>query len=229
VRGRCNFPANKNSRKKKSRNRKRGSKQTNNGGGIETAVRRIIYPPRVATSERVEVKFLDSELGPVAVTSAGQLTKLSTVAQGATSSQRVGDEIQTEALSLKVNWTAVAGGGIVRTIVLQWNLSDSIVAPSLLGILKTPAAAANYPLAHYNIQNVEQEVFSVLSDKLSFVNTAGGPQTFQESIVVKPKGSCRYDAAALTGQGMFYVLFVSDNLAAQCVVSMTARLLYTDS
>jgi len=221
---------NKTKRKKAKRARSALAKQRKNGGGVGAAVERILHPPTITIPQRVEVKYYDVYVASAMITSAGQLTKLNPVPQGAGVSSRIGDEMLAKKVSLRVTMGNSTGAALncVRVIVFQWLLADSVVAPSLLGVLSNSGTAADYPSQPYNLQNVEQEVFSIILDEMITMDNVSRT-THSMVRELNLNLSTRFDAAAVTGQGCIYLLFVTSQGINGVTMRWSSRLLYTDS
>jgi hypothetical protein len=217
-------------KKKKSRSRARAAKSQLLSGGVEAAVARILHPPTISAPQRTEVKYFDVTTAIANVSSAGQITKLNAVPQGAGVSSRIGDELLVKKVSLRLYLanSIVASQNAVRVIVFQWLLSDSVVAPSLLGVLKNSGTAADYPIQPYNLANVEQEVFAVyLDESFAMDNVSETTKVMTRELTIN--SATRYDAAAVTGQGCLYLLIVSGQGVNGVNVNWSSRLLYTDA
>ncbi len=181
--------------------------------------------------QRTEVKYFDVDFSSATITSTGSITKLCAITQGTAVSQRVGDEILAKRVSIRLHASqpaATAAANCFRIIVFQWLMSDSVVAPSLLGVLKNSGFATEYPSQPYNIQNVEQQVFSVVWDEMVALDNVSRT-SYCVTKELNLNSAVRFDAAAVTGQGCFYMLLVTSQATNGVNARWNSRLLYTDS
>lgn len=116
----------------------------------------------------VEEKMVDTNNTTTAITSAGQISGITLMAQGSDYNLRQGNSIALRSLRLSYfvsGNTSVSNGNYLRTIVVR-DLECSGSAPTLAGLLETTFAgdAINSPFLHYVADRYE-----VLYDEVDWV------------------------------------------------------------
>ncbi len=172
----------------------------------------------------VEMKRLYGEITtPVAISTAGLITNLCSVAQGAGNSQRVGDKISMKKAVLRLALVHQDSTNVVRLMVVKW---FEVGTPSLANILEAPAAGYNYPYAPINWNNRHQ--FRVMYDNMvaSSTNTNA---VLVEKIFLKNLGPQQFQVGStIPEQGSLYFVVVSDSVASGPTLNLMWTVSYTD-
>jgi hypothetical protein len=185
-------------------------------------------------------KYFDTVTGLDTTTSSGKVTNLSAIPQGASISNRVGDEIYLESIEFAMNIqfivTAAGSASALRLILFQYYLDTSLASASASTVLQYTAQP--YALASpFNMTNLRQENFGIIWEQLfplaGNVNTANGVGNYGPTStfirkVFPIKRRLRYDAAATTGNGHLYLLAVTDSSTAGPTYSWVSRVNYSD-
>jgi len=190
---------------------------------------------RSMIASNIETKFTTEGYSST-VLAAGNFWQVTTLGQGLQGYARVGDRIDIHRIELNYKITAPVGGLItaadvfdtVRVILFRWHMDDAADAPALAKILSVPLNGAHTDTTLYNYNRDMQTKFSIIYDKthvvynqpvwdgtnvsykpgVGHVFTSGtlefvGPQCKGKSI--------QFNAGTNTGEGMVYMLFVSDS------------------
>jgi len=201
-------------------------------------------------TENIETKFAILDSSGISVLTTGTITDLSTIGQGVTRDDRVGDRLRLKKLDWRCKVVASTGGLLasadaydtVRVILFRW-WDDTAVNPPLLGnILKQGASGTDYTVASLNADDAEQ--YSIISDECYVVyNTtvyngsalAVEPGPGHVAFVKKsftPPGDkhVTYVNNANTGVGHVFMLAISDSAFTPHPTMAYAMLLeYTDA
>jgi len=178
----------------------------------------------------VEEKFAVLDLS-VAQISGSTVTDLSTIGQGVTQQERVGDQLTLRRLHWSFKVVASTGGLLtgadaydtVRVILFRWWGDSAAAAPVVADILKLGASNTDYTIANYNYDNKEK--YKILSDFCHVVYNApiyngsaiavepgpGHVWIHREDIQKVGNPVVYYNNNANTGSGHVYVWYISDS------------------
>lgn len=207
-------------------------------GALAQATRRMVTTQvDRAISRRAEEKFIDTLQASAGVTNLGTLLAIASPAVGNTVNTRIGDSIITKRLEVQYNVTGYDVTNIMRVILFQWHNDDGLNAPAIGDIIS--AADVGTPLAPLGRLNWDQwkaKDFTVIMDNvhtLRWNNTTAAPgsdsQTVRKNIEKGFTKRIQLNAAAVTGFGNFYLLFISDSaVAGHPKFECTIRHVYTD-
>jgi hypothetical protein len=170
----------------------------------------------------LEAKFLDNNAS-LALTFNGSLVNAALVPQGSAQSQRLGDSI--DVLGLELRWMSNVANvtDVLRVIVIESGApSGSVTAGTIVAGLTGVTA----PVGSLNFTGVRQNDFAVLHDSLHRLS-AGLPSL--AVVEIPHKNRLQFDAAATSGTGHLFVLFVGGTNAAGGTIQYWTRLFYTDA
>lgn len=196
-----------------------------------------------------EIKVLDVNTGSTSVTTAGVTAKLSSVAQGASQNQRVGDQLLAKQLQFMYTITVGATGLIaaadqyntVRVIIFEWHQDDGLAAPTVANILDTglsvtkTISAYNWDTNHdYRIlYDQSHVVFNTPiwnGAAVTWSHGVGGTFATSKPVTIPLSHKLDYDASTTFGTRMIYALFISDSaFTPNPTIEMTSRFLFEDS
>lgn len=207
---------------------RRGGRRRAKRGGKKLAtvntVKRLI-------SKRQEHKYQLGTLDATAMPATGTVSKLETIAQGSTDSDRVGDEMHITRISIRgsviVNNTAVYNRA--RFICFQWKPDDTSLSPTVSMILNNTANTTQLVEGITNHDRSQQ--FNVLFDRTFTVNYNGRAiQEFRKVISPKLyKKDLKFTSGANTGSNQLYVLYVGDQVTNTPLLNLQMQVQYTDS
>jgi hypothetical protein len=190
---------------------------------------------RSMIESEIETKYTTEGLSTT-ISNAGTFWQVTTLGQGLQGYARVGDRIDVHRIELNYKITAPVGGLItaadvndtVRVILFRWKMDDAADPPAVTKILSAPLNAAHSDITQYNYNRDMQEKWSIIYDRTHVVYNQ--PVYDGTNVVYKPgddhvycsgtlefKGkqchgkSINFNAGTNTGEGMIYMLFVSDS------------------
>lgn len=190
---------------------------------------------------RVETKYIDC-LNQVltGIQNNGTIFSISNPSQGAGQAQRVGDSITIKKIVIRYSCVGYDPTNLMRVIVFKW-LNDNAVSSPATGYIMDNGwlGQDTAPLADYNFNNIAGHDFVVCYDKLhTLSNNAAGAapgSTVRAGKIVltgkklhKPK--IEYNAGLTTGEGMYYLLVISDSgVAGHPKFNAAGRTTYIDA
>jgi len=199
------------------------------------------YPHNRATiatpRPRAEIKLRQDYAAAMGATQAGFLVDLSSVSEGALSSQRENKVVRSVSLDLRGSATAASStdaGQNLRVVVFRWN--QGYMTPAVGTILETTIGSGPVPpfLATYNQLNAKN--YKILSDKTVALRAATignsadfdgipAPFTFHRSIsdmiTYNGTASADHDAA-------YYVMFILQNAVPSATISLSIAYRFID-
>jgi hypothetical protein len=174
---------------------------------------------------RKQVKFLDNNSSN-SLTTTPTIFDLSSVAQGNTVYQRIGQSIIAKALKVRALFTIADATQVMRIVIFKWFMSDTSDVPSTgeLFDLSGSAAIYNLPFLLYKPSR-----FKILYDKTITMSTNWQPvQMLEMSIPLNHQ--VEFDIGANTGRNHVYVWLVSDSsVSTHPVCDLTTQLVYNDT
>jgi hypothetical protein len=203
---------------------------------------------RAMISASLERKSFYTTTGSVAVTTAGTLYCLSSIAQGHADTQRVGDELHKKTLEFMYHITVGATGLIaaadqyntVRLVIFIWHEDNGLAAPTPALILQLASATSpTSALSNYDTKHL----YKILSDEQHVVyNTpiwnGAAPIWYHgpgaNFAPIRPRkialsGSIEFDADTVVGEGHVYALVISDSaFTPNPTIELNTRLDYDD-
>jgi len=184
----------------------------------------------------LEVKFLDTAANYANISAAGTLAQLTTIAQGAGGSQRVGDEVRLQKLILRVagyqnNTTSVQLPNIVRVIVFRWNEYTNATAPTGTAVLQVASVGSigQTITSPYCAVYLHSGDLQILHDSWHY--TSLNSNSFATKIELDLDSELSFVAAATTGSGHLYLALFSDDVGvvSPCPsVAYNARVQWVD-
>jgi hypothetical protein len=182
----------------------------------------------------IETKFHDAVNVHTAST-AGDVYCISELAQGLTSTDRVGDSIKLQHIEIrgKVTCGSAATTSIIRFIAFR-DLDGYGTAPTAAQVLELTGSVST-PLSPYKFNNNTR--FSILFDEtftlqygsdLKAQGTSSTSFYFAEAHGGHVKYLTGAAAPAADGKGSIYILIASDEATNVPLVSAYSRILYTD-
>jgi hypothetical protein len=178
----------------------------------------------------IETKFIDLVTNADNINTTGGAYCISQVAQGLTSTSRVGDSVRIQHLELRGR--AVANISAVSTsfrILVVRDLDGYGTAPTPADVLEYTGVvhAPRSPRKYNKLQR-----FSVLFDEVVELQTSTGVSSIPFVFETAHQGHVLYlgttAAAASNGKGSVYVMFVSDESTNTPTVSFVSRMTFTD-
>ena len=175
-------------------------------------------------------KYIDVTTN-ASVLSTGTITSLSSVTQGVTVVQRIGDTIFWKDMYLNYTLEAINADVFTtsRIIIFQWHPNSALAVPTVNDILQSPNLTSMYDWQFSN-------QYTILYDKvhsqagITAAPTISGNQAFFGRINTIPcTKKVQYSPAASTGAELIYMLFISDSLIAPFPnLSCQSRITFTD-
>jgi hypothetical protein len=201
-------------------------------------------------SENIETKFAILDSSGISALTTGTFVDLSTIGQGVTRDDRVGDRLVLKKLDWRCKIVASTGGLLasadaydtVRVILFRWWDDTAVNTPLLGNILKQGASGTDYTVASLNKDDAEQ--YTLLSDDCYVVyNTTvyngsalavepgpGHVAFVKKTIVPGGDKHVTYVNNANTGVGHVFMLVVSDSaFTPHPIISYAMLLEYTDA
>lgn len=213
---------------------KRQPKQRNVSNARQSGLRRIDRPgalstepgvvtrkigttiPPVVKPQTKTVKYLETLLTGVNMSTSGAFTSLSAVSQGVTQGERLADTIWVERIDLSFAITTANADifNLARVVLLRWNLASALALPTTAAIFSNWSNA----LVH-SFQNFERRKdFTFLHDvRLNMTGVATNPtinsQHLVEATLTTHSSRIDFDLGSLNGVGNIYLFLGSDSVA----------------
>jgi hypothetical protein len=180
----------------------------------------------------IETKFLDTNVPSYTVSTTGSMTPISEIAQGLTSTTRVGDSLRIQHIEVRgrVQVNTSATNSLVRVMLVR-DLDGYGTAPTVADVLEVNASVGA-PLSPEKF--AKRERFSILFDELICVQSAisTGTAMIPFTFMTTHQGHILYlgstAAPASDGKGSVYLLAVSDEATDLPTVAFISRILFTD-
>lgn len=180
-----------------------------------------------------EKKFFDvsAGIGGVQVDYVGIIDDLSVPAQGSTNKTRVGDKITVTSIQGVCWWEAVNNLSVVRMIIFKWYDNSVPTTAQILEVVGDERAPIS-PLNHD--QKVRRKVFL---DKTYTLSQAADTwlRVFPFFVDLRKRGekqsAVHFDPGAVTGMGIFYVLFITEETTGsgnEAIIRYYIRTNFTD-
>lgn len=195
------------------------------------------YEVRKMIDSRLESKAIDtySNIGAQYGLGAGAImADVTLIASGATSTTRVGDQIDPISLHLRLYFQqqTTVTDSLTRVIVFQWR-PDNAVAPVIGDILDGGPGAIVSPFSQLNFDNrhlsrvLWDHQFRMLGSMASDLNT----HTVNKVIPLRRASKVNYDTGVNTGDHHIYVLIIGTNtsLTTGNLYTFNGRLLFKDA
>jgi hypothetical protein len=177
----------------------------------------------------VEEKIIQVSKGATACGTSGALESISTVAQGTNFTERIGNSIKLQHISVRgrIFLNNSATRTVVRILLIR-DLDGYGTTPNVGDIMESTGSAPDV-LSPYDFLNRKR--FSYLYDELVTINNTGDSSTVFQ-IEIPHEGHILYlgstAAAASNGKGSLYLLFISDESTHTPTYSFYSRVLFTD-
>lgn len=158
------------------------------------------------------------------VDSAGDLTNLTSIAQGVGASVRVGEELFLKSVIMSYEIIGADATNYLRVIVFQWHDAST---PAIADVLQP--GSGNPWIAPYNPSRTNS--YTVLWDK-AFSTTVNGPNSANGRVHLRTMRRKIEFAGTSTSaaSGQLYLIRISDSLAvANPSFAMNGLVLFTDS
>jgi len=223
-----NNNTNRNSKVNRKRKNKRNRRPANpglpahmiNDNPVATLVRDGGEPIKVGRRNRYgkTLKFFDSTYTTYTPSTSGVLQNLTTISQGVTESNRVGDICHLKHLVVNYNCNAANADvfSSVRVVIFQWRSNIALIAPVVTDIFQIAADGIG---AMFDVNY--SDMFTILYDKLhSFSGTFTAPTASSNQnwagYIDLTKANCKINFAAgsATGSNFIYLLAISDSAIA---------------
>jgi hypothetical protein len=197
-------------------------------GGRKSGVEDVLIPHDKVQNRTPELKHLDTNSGGYigGITTAGSITSISDIGQGAAGNQRVGDSVCIKGIDLRVAAYHQAGSvqGGLRFILFAYNEDTS---PSVALILQGTGSAAALVSPYYS-DHVQNSGLNILADFVFAGDSS--PDAFYYHRVFTGSWPITYNAGTTTGAGKLFLIAISDaGLATNCAnFQWWARVVYND-
>jgi hypothetical protein len=179
------------------------------------------------------VKFYDDIITPSNVTTTGSILNCYSIAQGIAQGQRIADKVWIKGMELSLTLTTANSDVFnrVRFIIFRWLPNTNYYSPAVASILQTPSTtgvespyyfegAVDYRVVYDRLYNLSGTVSAP---------TINSQKTDRRKFRI-PNQMTSYNANALSGSGMYFVLLLSDSaIVPYPVVSYSLRTYYVDS
>lgn len=221
-------------RKGRARKSKGGSKQNAVGqyasDAWSLAKRTAVGLNEIRKLINIETKFLDVVTNAASINTTGGTYCVSQLAQGLTSTTRVGDSLRIQHLELRGR--VVANGSATSScfrVLMFRDLDGYGTLPTMADVLEYNAVV-DAPRSPYKYNKLQR--FSILFDELIEIQTSTGVSSVPFTFSTAHQGHVLYlgtsAAAASNGKGSVYMGFVSDEATNTPTVSFTSRMTFTD-
>jgi len=213
-------------RKTKKYGRKRKYTRKYRKGGLATKafVKQQIH-------KNVETKWYELGQTPTGVDWNGAITRLTSVPQGTTDSQRVGDKLTIRGIHIKYQITTGDSTQLFRVLVVQWKPNTNLITPGVATLLTgVTLGTVNAPLANYVWDYTNQ--WSILYDKMHRLDAVSKPNVINmKRVNIKyAKKVVEFFAAGIEGSNHVYMVMVSDSGAGpHPTIAYQTRVLYDDA
>jgi len=198
--------------------RKRAFRRVKRGKGPVRMMRKIA---RQEVNKNIETHFQDVAQNPPAQFdyTTGQLYQLTQPTVGDTDGTRTGDKITIKSFKIRGRFEIEDYSPTTfRLIIFKWLANDATDVPSAGDIMELVTSAV---VPYYSLKK-DQAGFTFVTcyDKIMTLDTYHPSKTFQIKLSGKAltKGKLtpyvQYNAGAITGTGNYYMLAISDLLAA---------------
>lgn len=183
----------------------------------------------------VEFKYSDYDnnvtLSATPTTAGGQIFSINTLQEGSGPSNRDGNQVEFKNFNIHFNIASLSiPNSVIRMIVFKWKGQNG-ATPTIATVLNT-ATPAPYTLAHYNLDNVPQNV-QILSDKCYSTNT---DQAYvRKSLNISQEVKTRYQANTgsftdISTNGVFVMLLCNVvSGSSYPIVRLATRSRYIDN
>lgn len=232
---------------KKSKSARRGNRPAVQGASAAALTAMQKRQVRDMMRGRAEVKALDVDYA-AQVTTAGTVVKLTSVAQGVSHVQRVGDALFRKDMDILYSITVGATGLIaaadqyntVRVLIFEWLEDDGLVAPTVANVLDTGLVTIK-TLAQYNWDT--KHLYRILYDRqhvvfnqpvwngaaIQWAHGEDGTFATPSPITIGLNGRIDFDADATVGKGHVYALLISDSaFTPNPAIEFVSRFRFTD-
>ncbi len=178
----------------------------------------------------VETKFHDRTQTAFAVSTTGGGYCISQLAQGLTSTDRVGDSIKLQHIEFtgRIVANASAAQSLVRVLCFR-DLDGYGTAPTYADVCEYDASVSA-PLSPYKFNKKQR--FSILFDDLITIQSSTGISSVSFQFKTAHEGHVLYlgttAAAGSDGKGSIYLFFVSDEATNTPTAAFVSRITYTD-
>ncbi len=226
---------------KSSKNKKRGSKKTKQPKSVLDRIKQFsigdaadfAYNAYNAVGKlsgwNSEVKFVDTTRASATVSSGGDTTAVSLIAEGSTVSQRDGESVRAHGLELRISgfYNNTAAQNSIRCLVVVDAESNGAV-PAVTDVLETvgTGTSLNSPWAHLGAPR-----FDVVLDET--FNLGLSPSQFVATRVIPLHHHVRFTGAggaiANAKEGNVFVLLFSDVITNMPSAEFTTRFHYVDN
>lgn len=190
---------------------------------------------------KLESKYIDAlNVAYTGVTNAGSVVAMTYPSQGAGTAQRTGDSIDIRSIEIRYSFTGYDSSNVCRIIVFKW-LNDSGVATPTAGYVVDSSwlGADTAPHALYNYTSIKQREIAICYDRvisLSNNNNAAlpGNSVISGRILLTGKKlhkkKLTFTTGAVTGEGQYYVLVISDSaIVGHPKYNLAGRITYSDA
>ncbi len=175
----------------------------------------------------IETKFYDNTAS-IAMPVAGTVTHVTTIAQGLTASDRVGQSIKLQAVSLKYTVTkhASATTTLYRVILARDN-DLTTVLPTISKLLSTTTAGYAH-LSPYTWNAIQGQRFGVLYDSSGVLDS--NTITTNQTVECRHNGHIKYSGPATSdaAEGNLFMFVVSNEATNTPTITWVCRTLFTD-
>jgi hypothetical protein len=183
--------------------------------GAKLSRRQALQVKKIVGTQ-IEHKFKDFTVASTGIDAAGVVTgSCVAISQGTQATEREGDEIVLKSLFGRYSIIAADTTNFMRVIFFKWNIDSAVAAPTVADILQ--GTGTNPWIADLNQNNIEDGKFQVLFDHSHSFTLAGNAcLTRRYNIYGKKLKKKRliFNTAATTGIGQFYMMLISDSVAA---------------
>lgn len=176
-----------------------------------------------------ELKYFDTVLNTVSVSSTGSCYSLSLVPQGGDVNSRDGDCLKAVSLDFRFTLTVSDATNAFRVIIFQYLENTAVQAPIISQILDTGTiTGVNAPYQYYRRKNATRVLVDKTYDLATSTNTA--VRTLRWKIPIRSHQIMEFTPGLTTGYNTICVALISDSVAAaHPTIGGLARLTYTDS
>lgn len=141
---------------------------------------------------------------------------LTTIAQGVTVNQRIGDKVKLKSLHIRMSayhntFSSSDDANHIRVIVFKWKLSTFVSVPATSGILSSPSGALTLDYgtnSPYLWKNKEDDDFAILYDRKFCLNVGQGVPI--EIKLNKFLGNISFEPTFTTGSGHLFIMVLND-------------------
>jgi len=204
---------------------KKQNKQQNTPRAVSVNENRIIEKVLKSVDKQKQDKYLEYNLQTTVSNTVAFVDISSTIVQGITESQRIGNQVRLKRAKLRYNVASADTTNFMRFIVFRWKVSTTSDTPSDAELWLPNSSFQWYS----QFLPTKPSRFQVIFDK-TVALSAQGPSCANYEVDIPLNWNCAYDTSVNTGKDHLYFAYISDSAApAHPAMSLNMLLHYHDT